>query len=231
MLLIIWLNASIWAVAPLLGWNNFVFEGYQTTCTFDYISTDANSVSFVIAMFVFEFILPIGIIIFSYAYILTSVHKHERSFSRDHDSTRSHPRRCGKLAHANSTEVKISKTALIAIGFFCLSWTPYSIIAIMGISQATSGIVPTVSMLAGIFAKMSTIYNPFIYGTTHPTFRQKLSNLRMAGWFSSKSNSQSQSPVYISSPFLWNNIEMNNVKHPIKVSISDQKHNHCAVQV
>ena len=44
----------------------------------------------------------------------------------------------------------------------------------MGQFGAHTHISPTVSALAGIFAKMSTIYNPFIYGITHPRFKKKL---------------------------------------------------------
>ena len=36
MLVIIWFNSAIWAFSPILGWNRYVLEGYQTTCSFDY---------------------------------------------------------------------------------------------------------------------------------------------------------------------------------------------------
>lgn len=62
-------------------------------------------------------------------------------------------------------EIRVSRTILTFVGFFCLTWFPYAIV--MLVAQFASNreyfITPLSASLPALFAKFSTIANPIIY--------------------------------------------------------------------
>ena len=55
-----------------------------------------------------------------------------------------------------------------------MSWSPYATVCIVGQYGDASMITPTVAMVPIIIAKLSTIYNPFIYAISHPKFNSAI---------------------------------------------------------
>ena len=54
--------------------------------------------------------------------------------------------------------------ALVIIGIWVLTWTPYAMIAIMQMLGFGDIISPGISLMALILAKCSSIVNTFVYG-------------------------------------------------------------------
>lgn len=75
------------------------------------------------------------------------------------------------------SDLKSAEMILIIIGVFLLSWTPYAIVAILGQFGDLDLLTPWMSYVPCIFAKMSTMYNPFIYGLSHQRFRSSLCHM------------------------------------------------------
>lgn len=69
-------------IPPFFGWNRFVFEGFGTSCTFDYNSTREHDRLFTLMMLLGGFLLPLVIIILSYAYILKILFRRSRHLTR-----------------------------------------------------------------------------------------------------------------------------------------------------
>lgn len=69
----VWGYSVAWALCPLLGWGNYILDGIQTTCTFDYLTRSFNNRSFVIAMSVGNFIFPLLVMTFSYTKIWLTI--------------------------------------------------------------------------------------------------------------------------------------------------------------
>jgi len=78
MIMSIWLYAAFFSAFPLFGLNNYVSEGYLTTCSFDYLATDTSSRVFIFVFFLAAWLLPLLIISFSYASIFSVVFQAER---------------------------------------------------------------------------------------------------------------------------------------------------------
>ncbi len=185
------------SLPPLFGWNRYILEGMGTTCSFDYITGSMTSRSLILAMFFGGFILPLLVIIICYGCIYWAVRTNERMFyktglqrqvSDKHRNSRGggttlrrslSQRQCGstRRREPRSVEYKTAKTALIAVVFYCVAWTPYAAVALTGAFGSQSHLTPLVSALPCIFAKMSTLYNPFLYSLMHPRFRQKVRQL------------------------------------------------------
>ena len=62
-----------WSIAPLLGWSYYSYEDNLTSCAVEYKSRSINVISYNLAMFIFVFIIPIGIILVSNVKLLLIV--------------------------------------------------------------------------------------------------------------------------------------------------------------
>jgi r-opsin len=70
---IAWVYGLIWSVLPFFSRNQYVLEGFKTSCSFDYINRDYYSRVILILMNIFGFFLPILIILICYTFLLVHV--------------------------------------------------------------------------------------------------------------------------------------------------------------
>lgn len=71
-------------------------------------------------------------------------------------------------------EVAIAKIVIGLVGSWIIAWTPYSLIALLGISGQAHLVTPFNSMLPALFAKTAACIDPFIYSLNHPKIRQEI---------------------------------------------------------
>lgn len=76
-ILFIWLYSCGVCCPPFLGWGNYALEGLFMTCSYDYMTEDWNTKTFIIYAFVFNYCLPMAAVIFFYSQIAQSVFQHE----------------------------------------------------------------------------------------------------------------------------------------------------------
>jgi r-opsin len=74
----VWIYSGTFAVLPLLGLNNYVSEGYLTSCSFDYLDPALESRIFIFVFFIGAWLVPVSIIVFAYAAIFRVVLYAER---------------------------------------------------------------------------------------------------------------------------------------------------------
>lgn len=55
-----------------------------------------------------------------------------------------------------------------------IAWTPYSVVALLGISDYRTYVTPLSSMLPALFAKSAACVDPFIYALNHPKIRNEI---------------------------------------------------------
>ncbi|XP_055912916.1 opsin, ultraviolet-sensitive [Eupeodes corollae] len=156
----IWLYSFSFAVIPSLdiGLSTYVPEGYLTTCSFDYLSKSIPARIFMFVFFVGAWCIPFSIISYCYFYILRVV-----SNSSGIQSSKD----------CNKTEIKLTGIVIGVIGLWFVAWTPYSVVALLGISGNENLITPLGSMIPAIFCKTSACIDPYIYAITHPRFRME----------------------------------------------------------
>jgi r-opsin len=169
----IWVMGSIWAFAPMFGWNRYVPEGNMTACGTDYLSHDWASRSYIIFYALFVYWTPLSLICYSYFFILKSVFAHEKNM-RD-QAKKMNVASLRSTENVNqSAECKLAKVALMTIALWFCAWTPYLIINYTGIFTKTK-ITPLSTIWGSLFAKTSAVYNPIVYGISHPKYRAALS--------------------------------------------------------
>ncbi|KYN32702.1 Rhodopsin [Trachymyrmex septentrionalis] len=148
-ILIIWLFASIWAILPMVGWNRYVPEGNMTACGIDYLTKDWSSKSYILA-----------------------VAAHERTMREQAKKMNVQSLRSGDNQNI-SAEAKLTKVALMTISLWFIAWTPYLVINYVGIFGVAK-ISPLFTIWGSLFAKANAIYNPIVYGISHPKYRAAL---------------------------------------------------------
>lgn len=82
-----------------------------------------------------------------------------------------------RSAPARRNDLRTAQMVLTLIMLFTISWSPYATVSLIGQFGDLSLLTPWVSTLPALFAKASVIYNPIVYGMSHPHFRSSLQHL------------------------------------------------------
>ncbi|KAM4692239.1 opsin-5-like [Rhinophrynus dorsalis] len=162
LLLCVWAYAFVFATAPLADWGKYGPEPYGTACCIDWRASnrDHKAISYIVALFVFCYLIPCTLIFISYTLILLTV-KGARRAVKQHLS----PQTKGNSIHSLIIKVSVA----VCIGFL-LAWTPYAVVAMWAAFGNPDKIPPIAFALAAVFAKSSTLYNPMVYLLLKPKF-------------------------------------------------------------
>nr|ACH56536.1 putative long wavelength opsin [Thermonectus marmoratus] len=168
----IWANSLMWTLFPFFGWNRYVPEGNMTACGTDYLTKEWFSRSYILVYSVFVYFLPLFVIIYSYFFIVQAVAAHEKQMREQAKKMNVATLRTGEAAQT-SAECKLAKIALMTISLWFFAWTPYLIINYTGIFEGKN-ISPLATIWGSLFAKANAVYNPIVYGISHPKYRAEL---------------------------------------------------------
>ncbi|XP_075235962.1 rhodopsin-like [Lycorma delicatula] len=168
----VWLFSLGWTIAPLFGWNRYVPEGNMTACGTDYLSKDWLSRSYLVCYGFCVYFLPLLVIIYSYWFIVQAVFAHEKQMREQAKKMNVASLRSAESANT-SAECKLAKVALMTIALWFFAWTPYLIINFVGIFELAT-ISPLFTIWGSVFAKANAVYNPIVYGISHPKYRAAL---------------------------------------------------------
>ena len=111
-------------------------------------------------------------IIYSYFFILQAVSAHEKNMREQAKKMNVASLRSSENS-SQSTECKLAKVALMTISLWFMAWTPYLIINFTGV-LTKSKITPLATIWGSLFAKANAVYNPIVYGISHPKYRAAL---------------------------------------------------------
>ncbi|XP_050536762.1 rhodopsin, GQ-coupled-like isoform X2 [Daktulosphaira vitifoliae] len=179
---IVWIYCLMITVPPLLGWSEYVLEGIGTSCSWNYTTRTLSNRLYYIYILFFGFLLPVLIIAYCYVFIVVSILDHNKEMADCNSSIRSQgsdscdnkfslnvPRRDQSMPIRSA--LRTSYIILILIALFMIAWTPYAIVTAIGQFGEKTLLKPWISSLPAIFAKASVVYNPIVYGLSHPHFR------------------------------------------------------------
>ncbi|XP_037945297.1 opsin Rh6-like [Teleopsis dalmanni] len=172
-LLVIWCICGIWSILPMLGWNRYVPEGNLTVCGTDYFAKDWWNRSYIMVYFVWVYVTPLSTIIYSYWYIMKAVRIHEQQMREQAKKMNVASLRNSEADKGKSVEIKLAKVALVTISLWFFAWTPYTVINFSGIFGSMY-LSPLSTVLGSAFAKANSVYNPIVYGLSHPKYKQVL---------------------------------------------------------
>ncbi|XP_046907359.1 opsin 6, group member b [Hypomesus transpacificus] len=166
----VWLSALFWSGAPLVGWGSYTSRKYGT-CEIDWVQA-RYSVPFrlyVLLIFIFNFFIPVSTIVFSYVSIIRTVNSAHKSSKGGEISERQ-----------RQMERSITRVSLLLAAAFLLAWSPYAVISMC--AALGYEVPPLTSILASLFAKSASFYNPIIYLGMSAKFRENLMALVHWPW-------------------------------------------------
>ncbi|KAG8228790.1 Long wavelength sensitive opsin 8 [Ladona fulva] len=169
---LVWVNAVVWTIFPMFGWNRYVPEGNMTACGTDYLTKDWFSRSYIIVYSFFVYWLPLFVMIYAYFFIVKAVAAHEKQMREQAKKMNVASLRSGD-AQKTSAECRLAKIGLTITSLWFLAWTPYLIINYAGIFESYT-ITPLFTIWGSVFAKANAVYNPIVYGISHPRYRAAL---------------------------------------------------------
>ncbi|KAG5677936.1 hypothetical protein PVAND_007650 [Polypedilum vanderplanki] len=165
MILFVWLYSLPFCLVPFFeigGVGGYIPEGFLTACSFDYLDTSPKNYWFIFIYAMAAFFVPLTIITYCYIHILYVVLSAKKIQSSK---------------EKNRTEVRLAFIVISIVGLWCAAWTPYCIVALMGISGYIDNITPLASMIPAITAKFAACIDPYLYAMTHPRFRKELEKI------------------------------------------------------
>ncbi|VDP70127.1 unnamed protein product [Echinostoma caproni] len=173
MLIVVWLWSLLWSVPPWLGIGRYIPEGFQTSCTFDYLSHDLENLLFNAGMYIFGFSIPVLIIVYCYYQIVRAVRLNEQQLKKMAQKLNADNPTSMKSSDKKA-DVEAAKTSVILVLLYLMAWTPYAVVCLMAMIGQLPAMTPFMAELPVFFAKASAVYNPFVYALRHPKFRAEL---------------------------------------------------------
>lgn len=167
---LIWLYGFSFSTVPVLdlGYNRYVPEGYLTSCSFDYLTDDGREKAFILAFFAAAWCVPFATISYCYVKILRAVWTTSEMAAAS---------RFGQEEEKRKTEIRLGYVVVGVIVVWFLSWTPYAVVALLGVFGRHAYITPLTSMVPALFCKAASCMDPWIYAITHPRFKNELTKL------------------------------------------------------
>ncbi|KAG7465617.1 hypothetical protein MATL_G00155450 [Megalops atlanticus] len=161
----IWLNSLFWSGSPLLGWGSYKGRKYGT-CEIDWVQALVSLPYklYVISVFLVNFFVPVVIIVFSYVSIIRMVNSSHRSTRGSQVSDRQ-----------REMERSVTRVSFMLCTAFLVAWSPYAVISMW--SACGYQVPPLTNIMASLFAKSASFYNPLIYISMSSRFRQDLQAL------------------------------------------------------
>ncbi|XP_074648969.1 rhodopsin-like [Tubulanus polymorphus] len=160
--------STIWAGLPLFGFGAYIPEGFQSSCTFDYLTRSLSNIIFNIGLYLFGFAFPMMTIIFCYVKIVLAVRQHEREMVKMAKAMNAKDMRSGK---DKKSDIQAAKISAVLVALYVLSWGPYATVALMGLIGDSALLGPYVAQIPVLFAKTSAVYNPIVYAISHPKYK------------------------------------------------------------
>ncbi|GFU41359.1 opsin-2 [Nephila pilipes] len=169
-ILFVWLYSATFSFTPLFGINGYVPEGFLTSCSFDYLSDELESKIFIIVFFVAAWCVPLIIVCRCYTGIVLCLKERRQIFLR-HTEDNIIER---NIKINRRLEMRLIIICAILILIWTASWTPYAVMALIGVFTDGSLLTPFSCMIPGLACKMASVCDPFIYGLLNSQFKNEL---------------------------------------------------------
>ncbi|NXM91011.1 OPSP protein, partial [Oenanthe oenanthe] len=162
-----WGWSLLWTTPPLLGWSSYVPEGLRTSCGPNWYTGGSNNNSYILSLFVTCFVMPLGLILFSYTNLLLTL-RAAAAQQRQADTTQ-------------KAEREVTRMVVAMVVAFLTCWLPYTTFALVVATNKGIVIQPALASLPSYFSKTATVYNPIIYVFMNKQFQGCLLEMLCCG--------------------------------------------------
>lgn len=165
----VWLHSVFWAIAPLFGWGEYIYEASTTTCKPNWNGEGVGAKSYALCLAVVCFLFPVLVMILAYSVIYKTARKQLRNIQIP-----------GGVTKEQSTERnKATKTVLMIIGAFFLCWSVYTSVSLWKLFASLSDLPPRLVRIGIYLAISNSCVNFYVYAIRDQVFRKGLKRLLM----------------------------------------------------
>ncbi|XP_076830704.1 visual pigment-like receptor peropsin [Brachyhypopomus gauderio] len=157
-----WLNAVFWSSMPIVGWAGYAPDPTGATCTINWRKNDASFISYTMAVVLVNFIIPLCVMFYCYYNVSVTLKRYKARNCLDGFNT------------DWSDQMDVTKMSVVMIVMFLLAWSPYAIVCLWASFSEPTLIPAPMAIIAPLFAKSSTFYNPCIYVIANRKFRRAI---------------------------------------------------------
>ena len=154
-------------MAPQMGWGEVVFNPKTCTCRPNWGAKGLSNRMYALCLALFAFTIPVISMVYCYCRIFLVARYHVQSIKQnsvqDCQSSNASSRR--------TLETKASKTLLLVLGAFVVSWLPYTLVTMA--TMVTKGSWDASSSILNAALTMTTVngcINPMIYAIRDQRF-------------------------------------------------------------
>ncbi|XP_061700294.1 visual pigment-like receptor peropsin [Syngnathoides biaculeatus] len=162
LILAAWLNGLFWSTMPIVGWAGYAPDPTGATCTINWRKNDLSFISYTMTVIVVNFVVPLAIMFYCYYNVSVTVNRYNGSNSLD------------DINIDWSEQMDVTKMSIVMIVMFLVAWSPYSMVCLWASFGDPRTIPPPMAIIAPLFAKSSTFYNPCIYVIANKKFRRAI---------------------------------------------------------
>uniref|UniRef100_A0A8C7XGP6 Retinal pigment epithelium-derived rhodopsin homolog n=1 Tax=Oryzias sinensis TaxID=183150 RepID=A0A8C7XGP6_9TELE len=162
LILAAWLNAVFWSSMPIVGWAGYAPDPTGATCTINWRQNDASFVSYTMAVIAVNFVVPLTVMFYCYYNVSATVKRYKASNCLD------------SINIDWSDQMDVTKMSIVMIVMFLVAWSPYSMVCLWASFGDPKTIPAPMAIIAPLFAKSSTFYNPCIYVIANKKFRRAI---------------------------------------------------------
>ncbi|GLV35289.1 Rhodopsin 7 [Carabus blaptoides fortunei] len=156
----IWIYSFALTIPPLFGWSDYVNEAANISCSVNWQEQTFNTTTYIVFLFFFGLIVPVGIIFFSYVNIIRTMK--QNTF---------------RIGRVNKLEGRVTYMVALMIIAFLVAWTPYAVLALLVQFGDPGSVSPAMAVVPALVAKSSICYNPLIYVGLNTQFRSSWKHL------------------------------------------------------
>ncbi|XP_057381617.2 melanopsin-like [Daphnia carinata] len=194
----IWLHCAALVAPPwLLGWSSYEPEGVLVTCSWDYTTRTLSNRLYYLYLLFFGFVLPVSVLTFCYVAIFRFIVRSSKEMTRMIMS--SHVKSPFSTAitsfrkRRRQTDVRTAMI-LLSLAMLCYTaWTPYAIVSLIGQfgpadEYGQFELSPMATSIPAFLAKTAIVFDPLLYGFSHPQFRSSVRQILQHNSFVESSN-------------------------------------------
>ncbi|XP_034051404.1 visual pigment-like receptor peropsin [Thalassophryne amazonica] len=160
-----WLNAVFWSSMPIVGWASYAPDPTGAICTINWRQNDGSFISYTMAVIAVNFVLPLSVMFYCYYNVSVTVRRYKTRKSLDSMNTEW------------SDQMDVTKMSIVMILMFLVAWSPYSVVCLWASFSDPKMIPASMAIIAPLFAKSSTFYNPCIYVIANKKFRRAITGM------------------------------------------------------
>uniref|UniRef100_H0Z174 Visual pigment-like receptor peropsin n=1 Tax=Taeniopygia guttata TaxID=59729 RepID=H0Z174_TAEGU len=169
LILAAWINAVFWSSMPTAGWASYAPDPTGATYSpslFLLTFLACWSLRFLIPrcrdVIAVNFVVPLTVMFYCYYNVSRTMKQYASS-------------NCLESINIDwSDQVDVTKMSVVMIIMFLVAWSPYSIVCLWSSFGDPKKISPAMAIIAPLFAKSSTFYNPCIYVIANKKFRRAI---------------------------------------------------------